>query len=98
MREHEYFVYIMTNRINTVLYTGVTNHLQRRVLQHRSGKGGVFTRKYHINKLVYFEMTDDIEAAIAREKQIKDGSRQDKIDLVQSINPDWNDLYTELFE
>ena len=98
MNEHEYFVYILTNKYNKVLYTGVTNDLQRRVLQHRTGKAGSFTSRYKVIKLVYFEMTVDVYAAIAREKQIKGGSRQDKIDLVNSINPEWNDLYVELFE
>jgi len=98
MREHEYFVYILTNKYNKVLYTGVTNDLQCRVLQHRAGKGGSFTQRYKVLKLVYFELTDDVYAAIAREKQIKGGSRQDKIDLVNSINPEWKDLYVELFE
>ena len=98
MNEHEYFVYILTNKYNKVLYTGVTNDLQRRVLQHRTGKAGSFTSRYKVIKLVYFEMTVDVYAAITREKQIKGGSRQDKIDLVNSINPEWNDLYVELFE
>ena len=87
----------MTNKYNTVLYTGVTNDLQRRILEHKSGKGSAFTSKYNIKKLVYFEVTNDINAAIAREKQIKAGSRQKKIDLINSLNPEWNDLFEELF-
>jgi putative endonuclease len=71
MAEKQYCLYIMTNNYNTVLYTGVTNDLQRRVLEHKSGKGRAFTSKYNIKKLVYFEATNDIHAAIAREKQIK---------------------------
>ncbi len=97
MVEKEYCVYIMTNFHNTVLYTGVTNNLQRRVLEHKSGKGGVFTSRYHLTKLVYFETGSDINAAIFREKQIKAGSRQKKIDLINSMNPEWNDLYDEYF-
>ena len=97
MTDKEYCVYIMTNRYNTVLYIGVTNNLQRRVLEHRSGKGGAFTSKYHITKLVYFEMTDDVTAAIAREKQLKSGSRNKKVDLINSINPEWKDLFEEYF-
>ena len=97
MVEKEYFVYIMTNFHNTVLYTGVTNDIQRRVLEHRSEKGRTFTAKYHLTKLVYFESTSDINAAIAREKQIKSGSRQKKIDLINSINQDWKDLYDVYF-
>jgi len=97
MVEKEYCVYIMTNFHNTVLYTGVTNNLQRRVLEHRSGKGSTFTVRYHLTKLVYFETTSDINAAIFREKQIKAGSRQKKIDLINSINKNWKDLYDEYF-
>jgi putative endonuclease len=97
MNKYQYFVYIMTNQDNTVLYTGVTNNLQRRVLEHRSGKGGVFSKKYKLFKLVYFESGDDITIAISREKQIKAGSRKKKIDLIDSINPDWEDLYQKYF-
>jgi putative endonuclease len=83
----------MTNQDNTLLYTGVTNNLQRRVLEHRSGKGGGFTTKYKLYKLVYFEAGSDISIAITREKQIKAGSRKKKIELINSLNPDWEDLY-----
>jgi len=93
----EYCVYIMTNVHNAVLYTGVTNNLQRRVLEHKSGEGGAFTKKYNVHKLVYFESGSDINAAIAREKQIKAGSRKKKIDLINSINPNWKDLFEEYF-
>ena len=85
----------MTNRYNRVLYTGVTNNLERRVLEHRSGKGGKFTSKYNVKKLVYFECGNNVNEAIAREKQIKAGSRQKKIDLIEEMNPEWNDLYDE---
>jgi len=95
MPEKEFYVYIMTNFHNTVLYTGVTNNLQRRVCEHKSGKGGAFTAKYHLSKLVYFEAGPDIHAAIAREKQIKSGSRQKKIDLINGLNPEWKDLLDE---
>ena len=95
MAQKQFYVYIMTNIHNTVLYTGVTNDLQRRVLQHKSGQGGMFTRRYHLTKLIYFEYGTDVNAAIAREKQIKAGSRQKKIDLVNSINPDWKDLFED---
>ncbi len=91
-----YFVYILTNRNNTTLYTGVTNNLYQRVKQHKSGKGSKFTAKYHITKLVYYEVLDNIYAAISREKQIKGGSRQKKIDLVNEDNPAWSDLFHEL--
>jgi len=96
MSNREYCVYILTNQHNTVLYTGVTNNLKRRVLQHRNKTGGNFTKRYNITKLVYFEVGEDINAAIFREKQIKAGSRQKKLDLINSINPDWKDLYEEI--
>ena len=75
----EYCVYIMTNAHNRVLYTGVTNQLARRVYEHKNGLGGSFTKKYNVHKLVYYEVGDNIHAAIAREKQIKGGSRQKKL-------------------
>lgn len=83
----------MTNQNHTVLYTGVTNDLRRRVIEHRSGNGGSFTKRYKINSLVYFEAGDDVTKAISGEKQIKGGSRQKKIDLINSINPGWEDLF-----
>ena len=89
----EYCVYIMTNAHNTVLYTGVTNNLARRVYEHKNGLGSVFVKKYNVHKLVYYEVGDSIHSAIAREKQIKGGSRQKKIDLIISLNPEWKDLY-----
>jgi putative endonuclease len=92
----EYCVYIMTNANNTVLYTGVTNNLLRRAYEHRNGLGGIFTKQYNITKLVYYEVTDNVHSAIAREKQIKGGSRKRKIDLINSLNPEWKDLYDEL--
>ena len=97
MEEKQYFVYIMTTMTNTVLYTGVTNNLQRRVLEHRSDKGGGFTKKYKLYKLVYFESGNNISSALAREKQIKGGSRKKKVELIASINPNWDDLYESFF-
>lgn len=97
MPEKEYCVYIMTNAHNTVLYTGITNNLQRRVLEHRSGMGSRFAKKYNATKLVYFECGNDVNTAIAREKQIKAGSRKKKIDLIESINPEWKDLFENHF-
>jgi putative endonuclease len=90
-----YWVYIMTNRWHTVLYAGVTNNINRRTFQHKSGTGGVFTRKYNVNKLVYIETTDSIRDAIAREKQIKAGSRKKKFALIAGVNPEWKDLSEE---
>jgi len=92
----QYCIYIMTNAHNNALYTGVTNHLARRVYEHKNGLGGIFTRKYNIQKLVYYEIGEDVNAAIAREKQIKGGSRRKKIELIDSMNPDWKDLYEEI--
>jgi putative endonuclease len=92
----QYYVYIMTNKHHTVLYTGVTNDLKRRAYEHREGLGGGFTSKYNVRKLVYYEITQDVHAAIAREKQIKAGSRGKKIELVDSMNPQWKDLYSDL--
>ena len=91
-----YYVYIMTNKDNNVLYTGVTNDLYRRVIQHRSGKGSKFTTRYHVTKLVYYETYHDVFDAINREKKIKGGSRQKKIDLVNEINSDWEDMCIDL--
>ena len=96
MSDRQYCVYIMTNTHHTVLYTGVTNDLQRRVLEHRDGKTA-FTKKYNVTKLVFLECGDDINIAIAREKQIKGGSRKKKLDLINSVNPEWKDLFEEHF-
>jgi putative endonuclease len=92
----QYFVYILTNKRNNVLYTGVTNDLQRRVYEHREKLVPGFTKKYNVYKLVYYEMTESIEAAIKREKQIKGGSRRKKIDMIQGMNPQWRDLYEDI--
>lgn len=92
----QYYLYIMTKNYNTVLYTGVTNNLQRRVYEHKEKIIEGFTKKYNITKLVYYEVFGDAYTAISREKQIKAGSRQKKIDLVNSINQEWKDLYNEL--
>ena len=86
----------MTNKNNTVLYTGVTNDLRRRVYEHINGLGSSLTKKYNVKKLVYYEIFGDPENAILREKQIKAGSRQKKIDLINTINADWDDLYARL--
>ena len=88
------YVYIMTNKSKT-LYVGVTNNLQRRVYEHKNKMIKGFTSKYNITKVVYFEVFNDIESAIKREKQIKGWLRKKKIDLIESMNPDWNDLSEE---
>ncbi len=87
--EKYYFVYILTNPGNTVLYTGVTNDLKRRVYEHRNKVVPGFTAKYNVKKLVYYEVYDDPQYAIAREKQIKSGSRKKKLNLISSFNPDY---------
>ncbi len=92
----EYCVYILTNQSNSVLYTGVTNDLKRRVFEHREKLVVGLTKRYNISKLVFYEVTDDVHAAISREKQIKAGSRQKKIDLIAKMNPEWRDMYEEL--
>lgn len=86
----------MTNNANTVIYTGVTNNLQKRIFEHKEKLVEGFTKKYNIVKLVYFEQFDDIKNAIEREKQIKGGSRKKKINLIKSINPEFKDLYNDL--
>ena len=88
----QYYVYLLTNKRHTVIYIGVTNDLVRRLYQHRSGEGGRFTRKYQLNKLVYFEVFADPYNAISREKQIKAGSRARKERLISSRNPEWREL------
>jgi putative endonuclease len=90
---NQYYVYIMTNAHHTVLYTGVTNNLARRVYEHKNGLGSSFDKKYNVQLLVYYEIGNDVRAAIAREKQIKGGSRKKKIDLINNMNPQWMDLY-----
>jgi putative endonuclease len=82
----------MTNKINSVLYVGVTNNLARRVYEHKNKLTDGFTKKYNINKLVFFEMTNDIKSAIAREKEIKGWLRIKKIKLIETVNPGWEDL------
>jgi len=92
----QYCVYIITNQNNTVLYTGITNDLKRRIYEHKEKLLKSFSSKYNLNKLVFYELTEDVESAITREKQIKGGSRQKKIGLIISMNPGWKDLYNEL--
>jgi putative endonuclease len=88
----------MTNKWNKVLYTGVTNDLIRRVQEHKDKTLKGFTKRYNVDKLVYYEVTDSIESAIMREKQIKGGSRNDKIELVNTMNNEWRDLNDELLD
>jgi len=92
----QYCVYILTNKTNNVLYTGVTGNLIERVLQHRSKSIEGFTKRYNVTKFVYYETYEDPASAILREKQIKGGSRKKKIVLIESVNRVWKDLFEEL--
>ena len=91
----KYYVYMMTNHDNSVLYTGVTDNIHRRVEEHRNKVHKGFTARYNVYKLVYVETTDYINNALQREKQIKGMSRQKKDDLVNSMNPEWRDLLAD---
>ena len=90
----EYYVYILTNEYNNVMYTGVTNDIQRRVYEHKTGAVEGFTKKYQVHKLVYVERCNDVNAAIAREKQIKGWTRKRKNELVEAVNPEWKEIST----
>jgi putative endonuclease len=90
------YVYLLMNKTNSVIYTGVTSDLKKRIYEHREKLIDGFTKKYNVTKLVYYEVFDDITNAISREKQIKGGSRQKKLDLAISMNPSFNDLYDAL--
>ena len=97
INERYYFVYINTNKTHNVFYTGVTNNLLNRNYQHKSKENKTsFTAKYNVNKLVYYETFNDVRDAIAREKQIKGGSRKAKINLIIKLNPGWKDLSLDL--
>ncbi|KKR03438.1 MAG: Excinuclease ABC C subunit domain protein [Parcubacteria group bacterium GW2011_GWF2_39_13b] len=87
----QYYVYIMTNHSKT-LYIGITNNLKKRVWEHKNKLVEGFTKKYNINQLIYYEQTDNVYSAIAREKQLKKWRREKKINLIEKINPLWNDL------
>ena len=92
------YVYILTNKNNTVLYTGVTSNLYSRIYEHREGIKPGFTKRYNCNKLVYWEFLRDIESAIHREKRIKKYSRSRKEKLINDLNPNWNDLFHDIRE
>ena len=95
MREHRYWVYIMTSSSLSVMYIGVTNDLGRRVAEHRAGIGSEFAKRYKVTRLVYAEEYEQIEEAIAREKQLKGWKRIRKNELVRAANPGWKDLIQE---
>lgn len=92
----QYYVYILSNKWNSVLYTGVTNDLKRRTYEHKEKTLEGFTNRYNVKKLAYYEVAESIEGAILREKQINGGSRKDKIQLVNSVNREWRGLYDDL--
>ncbi len=91
----QYYVYILSNWNGKVIYVGMTNNLERRVNEHKSGEIEGFTKKYRVHKLVYFETMDDVRRAIEREKEIKGWSRAKKNALIAALNPDWHDLCEE---
>jgi putative endonuclease len=94
--EKNYSVYILSNTTNKVLYIGVTNDLSRRVWEHKEKSIKGFTSKYNVSKLVYYEVCNDIQAAIQREKRLKKFYRVEKIKLIEELNKDWKDLYFDL--
>jgi putative endonuclease len=91
-----YYVHLLASRKNGTLYIGVTNDIARRVWEHRQGRGSRFVQKYRVRRLVYVEIHDDIERAIQREKTMKEWSRAWKIQLIEKVNPEWEDLYDRL--
>jgi putative endonuclease len=93
-----YYVYILANKRNRTLYIGITNDLVRRISEHKSGMIEGFTKKYSIDKLVYYESTTDVNEAITREKRLKKWKRQWKIDLIENSNQDWQDLSVDFLE
>jgi putative endonuclease len=92
----KYYVYVMANKRNGTIYVGVTSDLLKRVFQHKQNLVDGFTKKYNIHQLVYFEVSDDIQSAIAREKQLKNWKRLWKLKLIETINPEWEDLYDQI--
>ncbi len=96
MNEHPFYVYIMTNKNNTVLYTGATGDISRRIEEHKGGLAKGFSKKFNVNKLVYYEVLEDAVTANLREKQIKGGSRPKKVELINSMNKEWRDLSKEV--
>ena len=97
MKEKQGYVYILTNKANTVLYIGVTSNLTKRIWEHKNHVVEGFTKKYNLNKLVYYEAIETIESAIKREKYLKGKTRCYKEELINTFNPDWDDLYEKIF-
>ena len=96
MRDHTYFVYLLASKRNGTLYTGITNDVYWRTRQHQDGEGGVFTRRYGVHRLVWFEEHSDVEFAITREKRIKRWRRAWKVELIERDNPEWRDLMEDM--
>jgi putative endonuclease len=96
MEARQYYVYILTNKTNKVLYIGVTNNLERRIFEHKNKLVEGFTKKYNLSKLIYYEATSDIHSALEREKQLKNWHRDWKINLISRSNPAWKDLSDNL--
>ncbi len=96
MDSSQHCVYIMTDEAHSRLYTGRTGNLKRRVAQHRSGNGGVFTRTHNLVRLVYYELVEDIGAAREREKQIKQAGKKKRVKLIENMNPEWEDLFERI--
>ena len=94
----EYYVYILTNKTNSVLYVGVTSNLQKRLYEHKNELVEGFSKKYKTHKIVYYEITTDVQSAIAREKQLKGWTRIKKDNLIKTINPEWKDLSDIVFQ
>jgi putative endonuclease len=98
MKNHNYYIYILSNWNSKVIYVGVTNDLERRIFEHKNKIFEGFSKKYNIDKLVYYEHTNDVNAAIRREKEIKKWRREKKNKLIESMNPEWEDLAEKLFK
>ncbi len=98
LKDHNYYIYIISNWNNKVIYIGMTNDLERRIYEHKNKIFEGFSKKYNLNKLVYYEYTNDVNAAIRREKEIKKWRREKKNKLIESMNPEWKDLEVEIFK
>ncbi len=98
MKPHNYYVYILANWNNKVIYTGMTNNLERRLYEHKNKLNDGFTKKYNVNKLVYYEQMSNVEDTIKREKEIKKWRREKKDNLINTLNPEWKDLGTAIVE
>jgi putative endonuclease len=95
-KNKQYYIYILTNKSNKVIYIGVTNDLERRMFEHKNKLVEGFTKRYNLTKLVFYEVTEDVQSAISREKQLKNWHRNWKINLISQFNPDWKDLTERL--